>query len=239
MEKEILRQIGLNETQAQTYLTLLNYESITPSELAEKLGENRTTIYSVISSLDKMGLIKRLNGQKIAIQAENPSRIKQLLLMRQKKLNDSRKALDTILPDMTAKFRLATDAQINTVDIKNMDDLGLVWDDIVRDNADVFILSCPAAEMNVAFMARLKTELKKYAETGLQAHVLTANKQFFLTSPTQTIRKLKTIFSEDTMLIIYDVSVAVVTFVDKTIAGVIVIDAPFADLMKNLFLSLL
>ena len=46
-ETTILRKAGLTESQAKGYLALIEHGALSPAELAEKTGENRTNGYMI------------------------------------------------------------------------------------------------------------------------------------------------------------------------------------------------
>jgi len=120
-------------------------------------------------------------------------------------------------------------------ELRSLGDLTMVWDDILRDKSDVFVLSCATAEADTEFMSQLNGEVKKWNKAELNTKVLTAAQQFFSISPTLACRKMTQQFSSDTLLIIYDVQVVSITFDGKSITGAAIVDAPLSELMKNMF----
>ncbi len=61
MDTEILIQAGLSEVQAKIYLYLVMHGQSTPTEIASKINENRTTVYAAAEKLEKLGIISQRN----------------------------------------------------------------------------------------------------------------------------------------------------------------------------------
>ena len=63
---EILTNIGLTELQAKIYLFLVREGQQTPTEISAGIQENRTTVYSALEKLVKLGLIAQKDRGKIS-----------------------------------------------------------------------------------------------------------------------------------------------------------------------------
>ncbi|MBR3169438.1 hypothetical protein IKF23_03295 [Candidatus Saccharibacteria bacterium] len=66
MDTEVLTQAGLSELQAKIYLYLILHGQRTASEVARGINENRTTIYSALEKLEKLGIIIQKDRGKIS-----------------------------------------------------------------------------------------------------------------------------------------------------------------------------
>lgn len=97
---EILKNIGLDENEAQVYLSTLSLGPTTVLKIARASGIKRTTIYGIIESLQKKGLMRiELRGLKQLYTAESPEKLDIML--------DTRKGEFTaILPEFHALHRL-------------------------------------------------------------------------------------------------------------------------------------
>lgn len=106
MLEKYLEEIGLSDKEAVLYLALLGFESATPSELAEKTGIKRTTVYVVLETLEQKGLVSEVPKGKISsFQAEPPERL-QTFVERQKVVLDERSArLKDIIPQIKSVTR--------------------------------------------------------------------------------------------------------------------------------------
>lgn len=106
MLEKYLEEIGLSDKEAKLYLALLGFESATPSELAEKTGIKRTTVYVVLSTLEQKGLVSEVpKGKTSSFHAEPPERL-QTYVERQKVVLDERSArLKDIIPQIKSVSR--------------------------------------------------------------------------------------------------------------------------------------
>ncbi len=76
MFEKYLEEIGLSEKEAKIYLALLQVDRNTVQELANRTKINRTTVYPVIESLQKKGLVSEVQeGKKVEYMAEPPERL--------------------------------------------------------------------------------------------------------------------------------------------------------------------
>ena len=86
MLEKYLQEIGLSEKEAQMYLALLQVDSESIQELAKRTGINRTTVYPVLETLKKKGLVSEIQiGKKTYYSAASPERL-ETFIERQKVL---------------------------------------------------------------------------------------------------------------------------------------------------------
>jgi sugar-specific transcriptional regulator TrmB len=98
--KETLIEFGLNEQEASIYLSSLSIGPTTIMKLANSSDIKRSTVYSIVESLKKKGLIRiDIKGFKKLFVAENPEKLGDVL--ERKKQN-----LQKTLPDLLALFNL-------------------------------------------------------------------------------------------------------------------------------------
>lgn len=71
MNTDVLTQAGLSELQAKIYLFLIKNGQMKPSEIAGGIGENRTTVYSALDKLEKLGIVAQKRKGKTAAYAPN------------------------------------------------------------------------------------------------------------------------------------------------------------------------
>lgn len=102
MEKleKLLTEIGLTEKESRVYLASLALGSAPVMNIAAKAGVNRTTAYSVLESLQSMGLMSvETRGFKKLHAPENPERLELIL-------ENRKKSLHKLLPDLAALYNL-------------------------------------------------------------------------------------------------------------------------------------
>ena len=67
-----IRQVGLTEYEAKTYLALLNTHLSTATQASEKSGVPRTKIYSVLEALKNKGWVRVYSGVPLLFKAVTP-----------------------------------------------------------------------------------------------------------------------------------------------------------------------
>ena len=99
MDTEILVQAGLSEVQAKIYLYLIMHGQSTPTEIANKIDENRTTVYAAAEKLEKLGIIsQRDKGKIMAYTPNHPAVLEDIAEKRLRKAARQAKNLEGNLP---------------------------------------------------------------------------------------------------------------------------------------------
>lgn len=99
MIKKFLEDIGLSEKEAEVYTKLLTMESSSVIDLAKITKINRTTIYPVLESLIKKGLVDEVTiDKKVKYQAEPPERLESYIQNEKTKLEEQSKLLNDVIP---------------------------------------------------------------------------------------------------------------------------------------------
>lgn len=99
MDTEILTQAGLSELQAKIYLYLILHGQRTASEIANDISENRTTVYSALEKLEKLGIILQKDRGKIAAYVPaHPSVLESIAEKRLRSVARQAKNLESNLP---------------------------------------------------------------------------------------------------------------------------------------------
>jgi HTH-type transcriptional regulator, sugar sensing transcriptional regulator len=95
-----LSAAGLSQNEAQVYLSALSIGASSALQISRQAGLKRTTVYSIIDSLQVKGLINvEMRGFKRLFAAESPERLKTVLEQRQQQFY-------TALPELSALFNL-------------------------------------------------------------------------------------------------------------------------------------
>ncbi|MEK7105496.1 MAG: helix-turn-helix domain-containing protein [Patescibacteria group bacterium] len=98
--QKVLEQMGLSEHEAAVYLSALSLGPSPILALARGSGVKRTTVYSVLTSLQKKGLmIREVRGWKTLFAAERPEKLEAII---ESKKTDLARAL----PDLSALYNL-------------------------------------------------------------------------------------------------------------------------------------
>ncbi len=95
-----LQELGLEESEAKIYLTSLSIGPTTILKLSKHSEVKRTTVYEIVDSLEKKGLMKKeIHGFKTLYSPESPERLEYTL--EAKKI-----LLSHILPELEGKYHL-------------------------------------------------------------------------------------------------------------------------------------
>ena len=121
-----LIQLGLEEKEAKVYLASLPLGATTILKLSKLSGIKRTTIYEIIDSLERKGLMKKeIYGLKTLYAPEYPERLKNTLEIK-------RSLLTGLLPELEVKYHLkSTGSYIKYYE--GLNGIKNVYDDLLKD----------------------------------------------------------------------------------------------------------
>jgi sugar-specific transcriptional regulator TrmB len=109
MISQILKKLGLNETEIPVYLTILQHGKISAAHLSKLTKINRTTIYSITKQLVKHGIIAEdLSTNKRQFIARPPQDLDILLRRQEHEIEEKRYLLENAMSDLE---KLAKTAQ--------------------------------------------------------------------------------------------------------------------------------
>lgn len=104
--EKYLQEIGFSDKESAIYLALLQVDNASILDLAKKTNINRTTIYFVIESLTKKGLVSEIRiGKKIHFAAEAPERLETYIERQKTILEEHSRRLKDMLPEIKAVQR--------------------------------------------------------------------------------------------------------------------------------------
>lgn len=106
MLEKYLQEIGLSDKEAAVYLALLATDNASVVQLAEKTKIKRPTVYVVLESLAKKGLVSETTiGKKTNYQAEPPERLETYVERQKVVLDERSKRLKDIIPQIKSVQR--------------------------------------------------------------------------------------------------------------------------------------
>ncbi len=123
---QTLTDVGLSENQARVYLASRSLGPAKAADIAKQADIKRTTVYPVIESLERLGLMTVLmKGFKKLYHAEAPERLATLVELRQQKLKNSLADLNTLG---------ATDDSNHTIKhLESLDAIKHVYNSMIED----------------------------------------------------------------------------------------------------------
>lgn len=108
-----LKHVGLSDKEARVYLAVLELDPSTVLQIAQKAGINRPTAYVQIESLTQLGLMSSyMKGKKRYFSVEPPERLEELIEVKKSKIEEQKKRLADILPELKLLFDTAGERPI-------------------------------------------------------------------------------------------------------------------------------
>lgn len=106
MIKEILEEIGLNQSEIKVYLALLDLGESKAGEILKKSGLNSGRIYEVFDSLQKKGFISYIikSGVKYFSPAD-PQKIKDYISEKKNQINKEEEDFNSLLPELLGRIK--------------------------------------------------------------------------------------------------------------------------------------
>jgi HTH-type transcriptional regulator, sugar sensing transcriptional regulator len=106
MMEKYLQDLGLSDKEASVYLALLQFENASVLDLANQTKIKRPTVYVILESLAKKGLVSETNiGKKTHYYAEPPERLETFVESRKLALEESERKLKDIIPQIKSIAR--------------------------------------------------------------------------------------------------------------------------------------
>ena len=106
MLEKYLQEIGLNEKEAGVYLALLQVDSASVVDIAEKTKIKRPTVYIVLETLAKKGLVSEVEiGKKTHYAAESPERLESFVERQKVILDEHARRLKDVMPQLKSVQR--------------------------------------------------------------------------------------------------------------------------------------
>ena len=108
--ESLLKQVGLSDKEAQLYVYLLETGPSSVRSLASTSGINRGTVYDVLKSLKKRGLLSYYHKSTHQyFVAENPEKLVDFIEQETIALNRAKKDLKDLIPDLRSMGRFSSE----------------------------------------------------------------------------------------------------------------------------------
>ena len=140
MNTELLVQVGLSEVQAKIYLFLIKHGQSTPAEIANGIGENRTTVYSAAERLEILGIISQKDRGKISAYVPNhPSALESIAEKRLRRVARQVKNLESNLPSLINYYNEYQSTPGATTFYGN-EGIKMIWDKVIATKAPYYFV---------------------------------------------------------------------------------------------------
>lgn len=233
----ILRKAGLTESQAKGYLALIEYGALSPSELAEKTGESRTNGYAIADKLVDLKLATKHPASKNTYQPEPPTRLRQLLVSKQRELKATDSDLSGIVPSLLSAYRL-TSNKPGILYLEGIDSLRQVYDDVIRTRQTlrIFPSSHDRDDQNVS--DTIDRQIARQRREGIKTEVLLRPEILKNTKNDELFEARRSPLGElDAQIMIYGDNVAVTTF-QKGVVTTIITSSEASATFQKIFSAL-
>lgn len=243
MTPDLLKTIGLTDSQAKTYLLLIEKGELSPPEVSKLSGESRTNTYMILDKLASLGLIeKSSNNNRISYRSLNPVAIEKLVEERRKQFIEAEQAIKHAMPKMLSYFYTFTEKPGIRL-LEGVEGLKEIYADTLRTKQDIYFLRTPK-EIQTLGDEYFEKYKKRRADLGIATYAFTTEKddsrQYSQSDKIYNV--IRTWLPEES----YTASVEVDVYGDKTaflsygedVMGVIIQSPTIATAMKQLLLGL-
>lgn len=228
----ILRKAGLTESQAKGYLALIEHGSLSPAELADKTGENRTNGYMICEKLEKLGLATKKDGKKAVYAPSHPSALETLAEQRRKVLVRNEQTVKQGLSPLIDMFYSATEMP-GARTLQGIDGIKEVYADTLETpDKSIYLLRTTADTPDLG-LEYLNTYRQARADAGVTTYALTPDtdiaRQHAMSGEDKAMRFHRTFLPEDSYtapveIDVYGSKIAFISFGETQMATII--DSP-------------
>ncbi len=240
MNKDLLIEAGLNETQAVVYLELIKAGSLTPPQLAAKVQESRTNAYKVLEQLEELKLAKRSQEtKKLVYRPENPVALEQLVEQRRTQALTTENKVKASLPQLLDYFFTYSE-QPGVRYFQGKSGLTKIYEDHLRTRQDVYFVRTPADDPY--FGDVLYKYMKQRAKLGIKAYGLSPYlpgfAKYAAENDAQLNRDMSWVpfesYKAPVEMSIYGNKVSLISFAEEAM-GMIIESPQIAEAMRELF----
>ncbi len=140
MDNEILAGIGLPKSHVKAYMKLLEVGEISPPKLAECIDESRTTTYSILESLERVKLVRKVeNATKLTYVVTHPINLENFVERRRAIISDWEYKLNGLMPSLVNKYYATTEHPEIQI-YQGEDGLKKIFESILEDKEDVYVI---------------------------------------------------------------------------------------------------
>lgn len=217
MNTTVLRSIGLTENEIKIYLYLLKKGTSTAYTIAKDTGIYRVHVYDKLEQLMNKGLVNQVyEGAKKYFAATHPSKLKQYLEDKRKKLTTQEQEVETILPELE-KLMLIPKEDTSVEVFKGKEGLKYFLKDIVKTKKDVAITGMDDTRYRAELPVFMKQYFRDLTKHKIKERVITVKKEEVYLYPKKEASTTRYRFLEEkkfnpTNTFIYGEKVVIVTW---------------------------
>lgn len=146
MNVELLKNIGLTDSQAKSYAELVKAKSLTPPQLAKATGESRTAAYMALAKLEDIGLAEQdTTTKKQTYKATSPSNLDRYVQAKRQELASIEEQYRAGLSEMLKQYYEASQ-ETGVQYFRGKEGLRGMYEDHLRTGKDLYLLRTYADE---------------------------------------------------------------------------------------------
>jgi len=143
MNTEILKELGLTNTEIKVYLTLLELSPSLASKISKKANVERTVTYHTLEKLLRKGIISYvIKENRKYFSAAEPEKLKDLLKEKEASLND-------LIPELL-KIKKSKEHPLSIEVFKGREGFKTVMEDLIRDKQSYYIIGYTGKGLDIA-----------------------------------------------------------------------------------------
>lgn len=242
--KTFLKDLQLNEKEAEIYLTLLEIGSQAASVVAKRVSIPRSSVFFHLENLIKKGFVqKEIKSTVQYFSALPPEKIKHLLLRRKSKVDDQMEQLSGLIPT----FKSITSPFLNESKVtyfEGVEGLCKMIDDVIQAKDELYFISAHIFHPEVRnYIRNTYVPARKKAKNNAEMIITDSSDARDYVSLTHNIYKwvgfveAKNIKFEST-IVIYGHKIQFLSTKIEDLTGVMIENQFLANTMKSMFLLL-
>jgi sugar-specific transcriptional regulator TrmB len=170
MNTELLKNIGLTDSQARSYAELVTSKTLTPPQLAKVTGESRTAAYMALAKLEEIGLAEQdTTIKKQTYKATSPSNLDTYMQAKRQELGNIEEQYRAGLSEMLKQYYEASQ-ETGVQYFRGKEGLRGMYEEHLRAGKDIYLLRTYADEY--FFEDFLYDYMEERTKAGIRTYAL-------------------------------------------------------------------
>lgn len=232
---KILEKLGLTENQAKVYLALLRLGSVTAGIIIKETGLHRAYVYEILEKLMDKGLVSHvIQAQRKYFEASSPRKFLEIISEEKQNIQEKEQEIKKILPQLIETRKLETEQEATVY--KGKKGLQSIFNDILNEKKDIFVIGATGH-----FREILKYYYPGWIKRLIQLKIKTSI--IYSESRRGKVRKDKFTeakfipeeYSSPSTIYIYGEKVAIISWSEQGLIGVVLKSKGMSDSYKKYF----
>ncbi|HII15141.1 MAG TPA: hypothetical protein HA362_02410 [Nanoarchaeota archaeon] len=166
MDPELIKDIGLTNSEIAVYTALLKLGSVKVGDLMKQISLHRSRIYEAINRLSDKGLVSYVIRNNVKyFEASDPERLITQIQEQKEKLNEKEKSIKKIIPELKKQVSSLMPHSEAHVFI-GKEGFKTVRNDVLKQNQDIYLIGAIGKENRV-----LKYFFANFERTRIQNNI--------------------------------------------------------------------